>query len=323
VRQVVFDSQGPPDVLQVREVDTPAPGAGQVLVRVAAAGVNAVDLYQRGGTYKVSLPFVPGFEGAGEVLEVGQDVTGVAAGDRVAWYGAPAGYATHCLVPAARLVPVPAGLDLGVATAAVVQGMTAHFLAHDVVELADGGTALVHAAAGGIGALLTQYLAARGVTVIATVSSAAKAEVARAAGATHVIDYTEVDFAEAVAEITGKAGVDVVFDGVGADTVAKGLTCLRPKGTFVLYGQASGVVSTVDAAVIKGRGSLFFTNVSLGHYDNTRDAILARAAAVFGDVLAGRLAVRVHGSFPLADAARAHKELESRSAAGKVLLLPE
>ncbi|MEC3976906.1 quinone oxidoreductase family protein [Amycolatopsis sp. H20-H5] len=322
MRRVVFDAYGPPDVLRTVDGEVPEPGEGQVLVRVAAAGVNFVDLYQRSGAYTVRFPFTPGFEGSGTILGVGPGVPGFAAGDRVAWAGSPNSYATHCLVKAERLVPVPDALDLDVAAAVLIQGMTAHFLASDVVTLPEGATCLVHAAAGGVGALLCQLAVLRGAKVIGTVSSAAKAEVAQAAGAGHVIDYSAGDFAERVKEITGGEGVDVVYDAVGRDTFEAGLTCLRPRGTFVLYGQTSGPAAPLDPQVLNARGSLFLTKASLGHYDKTREQLLHRAGEVFAAVVDGSLRPRVHQTYTLADAPEAHREIESRNAIGKVLLRP-
>ncbi|WP_433496294.1 quinone oxidoreductase family protein [Sphaerimonospora sp. CA-214678] len=322
MRRVLMTEQGPPSVLRVVAGEVPEPGDGQVLVRLTAAGVNVVDLYQRSGVYRVALPFTPGFEASGVVERLGGGVTGVAEGDRVAWMGSPGAYATHCAVGAERLVPVPEALSDDIAVAALVHGMTAHFLASDVVAVGEGDTCLVHAAAGGVGGLLCQYAALRGATVIATVSNADKAAAARAAGARHVIDYTREDFEVRVKEITEGAGVDVVYDAVGRDTFSAGLTCLRPRGTFVLYGQTSGPAAPVDPQELGSRGSLFLTKVSLGHYDRTPEQMLRRAGTVFGDVAAGRIRPRVHGEYALAEASAAHDELESRRSIGKIVLRP-
>ena len=321
--RVAFHEQGGPEVLTLLDCPVPQPDSGQVLVRVAAAGVNIVDLYQRSGAYSVQLPFTPGFEASGIVEQVGEAVTGVAVGDRVAWFGSPGAYAEFCLVPSQRLLPVPAGLALDQAAAALIQGMTAHFLAHDVTEFGPGSTVLVHAASGGVGALLCQYARGRGARVIGTTSSAIKAVAAHAAGAEHVVlDYTQSGFREQVRQWTDGRGVDVVFDGVGRDTALEGLDCLCPRGTMVLYGQTSGAVEPIDPQLLAGKGSLFLTKASLSHYDSDRAAMLARAGAVFDDVLAGRLRLRVHGSYPLAEAGKAHQALESRVAIGKVLIRP-
>ncbi|MEX5720034.1 quinone oxidoreductase family protein [Geodermatophilus maliterrae] len=320
----MLESQGPPSVLRAVDCELPEPGQGQVLVRVVATGVNVVDLLQRSGSYAVSLPFTPGLEGSGVVERVGPGTGGVSPGDRVAW-AAPAGsYATHCLVRADRIVPVPERLPLEVAATVLVQGMTAHALATDVVPLRPGDVCLVHAAAGGVGGLLCQYAAARGATVVATASGAEKAQTALAHGARYVVDYavdyTVEDVAARVRELTG--GVDVVYDGVGRDTFAAGLSCLRPRGTFVLYGQTSGPVPPVDPQVLQAGGSLFLTKASLGAYDPTREDLLRRAATVFDDVLARRLVPRLHAAYALEEAAEAHAEIESRRSIGKLLLRP-
>lgn len=323
MRHVVFDDYGPPGVLTVRTEATPVPGEGDVIVRVAAAGVNFVDLLQRSGAYQVTFPFTPGFEGSGVVEQVGSAVTGFAAGDRVAWSGAPGSYATHCRVPADRLVPVPDAMDLADAAAVLVQGMTAHFLATDVVAVRKGDVCLIHAAAGGVGGLLCQFAALRGATVIGTVSRPDKEAAAVAAGAEYVIDHTRADVAEQVREITEGRGVDVVYDAIGRDTIEAGLNSLRPRGTFVLYGQSGGAVDAIDPQTLNRRGSLFFTKPSLGHYDATRDSLLRRAGEVFSHVTDGRLRVRVHDTYPLERAADAHTALEARTVIGKALLRPE
>jgi NADPH2:quinone reductase len=322
MRRVVVERYGPPEVMNLVEGPVPEPGEGEVLVQVSAAGVNFVDIYQRSGAYRLRFPATPGIEGSGVVSRVGAAVSGVAPGDRVAWSGVPGSYASHCVVPVHRLVPVPDQLDLGDAAAALIHGMTAHFLASDVVPLTEGSSCLVHAAAGGVGGLLCQVAAARGATVIGTVSSPAKAEVARAAGAAHVINYADGAFADRVRELTDGAGVDVVYDGVGAATFDGGLDCLRARGTFVLYGQSSGPVKLIDPQRLNANGSLYFTKASLSHYDRTRDQLLRRAGEVFGQVMAGRLRVRVHASYSLPDAAAAHRALEARATTGKVLLRP-
>ncbi|GIJ22973.1 quinone oxidoreductase family protein [Micromonospora lutea] len=322
VRRVVMDAYGPPDVLTLREVRLPPVAAGEVLVRVAAAGVNVVDLYQRSGTYQVALPFTPGIEGSGTVLRVGADVTGLVPGDRVGWMGQPGAYATHCLVPAARLVPVPDGLSLTGAAALLIQGMTAHLLATEVYPLGDGVVCVVHSAAGGVGGLLCQLAARRGATVIGTVSRDDKSAAASTAGAHHVVNYRTTSFAARVRDITGGRGADVVYDAVGRDTFTDGLACLRPGGAMVLYGQASGAVDPVDPALLNSLGSLFLTKASLSHYDRTPDQTRRRAAAVFDEVLAGRLRIRTHATFPLSAAPAAHEALASRRTVGKILLLP-
>jgi len=321
-RRVTLDAYGPPEVLTPRDTDLPRVSAGEVLVRVAAAGVNVVDLYQRSGVYSVSLPFTPGIEGSGTVLRVGADVAGVAVGDRVAWMGQPGAYATHCVVPATRLVPVPDGMSLTDAAAILIHGMTAHLLTTDVYPLTDGAVCLVHSAAGGVGGVLCQLAAGLGATVIGTVSRDDKISAALAAGAHHVVNYRATSFPGRVRELTGGRGADVVYDAVGRDTFADGLTCLRPGGSMVLYGQASGPVDPVDPQLLNSYGSLFLTKASLSHYDRTPERMRRRASAVFDDVLAGWLRVRVHAVFPLAAAAAAHEELASRRTLGKILLVP-
>ncbi|WP_243709258.1 quinone oxidoreductase [Micromonospora sp. 15K316] len=322
MRRVALDTYGPPEVLTLRDSELPQVSAGEVLVRVAAAGVNVVDLYQRSGLYSVPLPFTPGIEGGGTVLRIGADVAGVAVGDRVAWMGQPGGYATHCVVPAARLVPVPDDMSLVDAASILIHGMTAHVLITDVYPLTDGAVCLVHSAAGGVGGLLCQLAARRGATVIGTVSRDDKIPAALAAGAHHVVNYRTTAFPARVREITGGRGADVVYDAVGRDTFADGLTCLRPAGAMVLYGQAGGPVDPVDPQLLNSYGSLFLTKASLSHYDRTPERTRSRASAVFNDVLAGRLRVRVHAVFPLAAAAAAHEELASRRTLGKILLVP-
>jgi NADPH:quinone reductase len=319
MRRVIMTRQGPPGVLRVEDAEMPEPAADEVLVRVTTAGVNYVDLLQRSGTYRVQLPFTPGFEGAGVVERAGSAVTMAAEGDRVAWMGPSRAYASHCVVSADRLVPVPGAMEDGVAVAALVHGMTAHLLVSDVAPVNAGQTCLVHAAVGGVGGLLCQYAKLRGATVIATVSNAAKADVARAAGAACVIDYRHADLVSQVRQITGGTGVDVVYDAVGRDTVAAGLASLGHGGMFVLYGQTSGPVTAVDPQQLTGR---FFTKASLGHYDRTAKQMRRRADTVFGDVVAGRVRPRIHKEYPLSEAAAAHEEIESRRSIGKVLLRP-
>lgn len=322
MRRIIVDSYGRPDVLRIQRCPDPEPGNGEVLVGVVAAGVNFLDIYQRTGAYTVRFPWVPGIEGSGVVLRVGPGVHGVGEGDRVAWSGNPGSYASHAVVAADRLVPVPEEVSLTDAAAALVQGMTAHMLASDVVSLTGSSVCLVHAGAGGVGGLLCQLVAAGGATVIATVSGPVKAAVARAAGARHVIDHTRERFTERVMQITDGRGVDVVYDAVGRDTFTDGLSCLRPRGTMVLYGQTSGPVAPLDPQVLHARGSVYLTKASLSHYDPTRSHLLRRAATVLGQVADGRLRVRVHATYPLHGAAAAHEALESRAVLGKVLLLP-
>jgi NADPH2:quinone reductase len=323
VRAVIVEETGGSDKLQVREVDPPRPGAGDLLVDVAAAGVNFIDIYQRKGLYPRDLPFVLGSEGAGTVAAVGTDVTDVAVGDRVAWGQVEnCGYAEQVAVPAARVVPVPEGIDLGLAAAVMLQGMTAQYLCESTFPARSGQTALVHAAAGGVGLLLTQMLAAKGVRVLATTSTEEKAELARGAGAAEVIRYTETDVLAEVRRLTDGRGVDVVYDGVGRSTFDAGLDCLVPRGMMVLFGASSGPVAPVDPQTLNRKGSLFLTRPSLAHHVATREELLSRADSVLGQVASGALDVRVGGRYPLEEASRAHDDLEGRRTTGKLLIIP-
>ncbi|MBM2620101.1 quinone oxidoreductase [Actinoplanes sp. LDG1-06] len=315
-RVVVLAEQGGPDVLGVRTHEIPEPPPGHVLVEMAAAGVNQVDLYQRSGAYRVELPFAPGFEGAGTVLRTGTGVVAVEAGDRVAFSGVPGAYASHCLVPAERLVPVPVGLSLEDAAAGLVQAMTADMLAHDVVDLGPSSRCLVLAAAGGVGGLLCQLAAARGATVIGAVGDPAKAPSVPAA---HVVSYAGGHFAD---EVRALGPIDVVFDGIGAATAGEGLRCLRPRGAYVLYGRAGGPPEPVAPDQLRAAGSVTFTSVSLAHFDPDPAHMRRRAGRVLDLVCRGDLRIRVAAAFPLERAADAHRLVESRSAAGKVLLIP-
>ncbi|MGH7729041.1 MAG: quinone oxidoreductase family protein [Vulcanimicrobiaceae bacterium] len=314
---------GGPEVLQLRDLPIPEPKAGEVLVRIEAAGVNFIDVYERTGLYPPArLPFVPGREGAGLVERVGEGVTDFTAGARVAFAMVEGAYAEFASIPAARLVPVPPGVTLTDAAALMLQGMTAHYLSHDTFALAAGMTALVHAGAGGVGSLLTQFAKAKGATVIATVGSDEKAERSRRAGADHVIVYTREDFGERTRALCGGAKVDVVYDSVGASTWQRSLEVLRPRGYFVLFGASSGPVPPFDLQILNAKGSLFATRPSLGHYVLTRAELLARAQAVFAARADGTLALLPVRTYPLADAAHAHQDLEARRTVGKLLLLP-
>jgi NADPH:quinone reductase len=323
VRAVVVEQTGGPEALEVTEVDVPEPGPGQVRVEVAGAGVNFIDVYKRTGVYPTKPPFVVGSEGAGTVAAVGPGVSDVAVGDLVAWAMVDgAGYAEQVLVPADRQVPVPEGVDPETAAAVVLQGMTAHFLSESTYPARSGQTALLHAAAGGVGLLLTQMLAAKGVRVLATTSTAEKAELARGAGAADVIRYTEVDLVDEVRRLTDGRGVDVVYDGVGRSTFDAGLDCLVPRGMMVLFGAASGPVPPLDPQVLNRKGSLYLTRPSLTHYIADRDELLERAGSVLGQVAAGRLDVRVGARYALEEAGRAHEDLEARRTTGKLLVVP-
>ncbi|MDP3891582.1 quinone oxidoreductase [Nocardioides sp.] len=322
MRAVVVEQTGGPEVLQVQDRPTPEPGPDEVRVDVAAAGVNFIDTYQRSGAYPLETPFVLGSEGAGTVSAVGAEVSDLAVGDRVAWAMVNgAGYAEQVLLPAARAVPVPGAVDTETAAAVMLQGMTAHYLATSTFEIRPGHTALVHAAAGGAGLLLTQLVTARGGRVIGTTSTREKAELALAAGASDVVLYTEQDLVTEVRRLTGDRGVDVVYDGVGADTFEASLDCLAVRGTMVLYGAASGPVPPFGPQVLNAKGSLFLTRPALAHYV-VGDELTERATAVLDAVAAGELDVRIGGRYSLDQAADAHRDLTSRRTTGKLLLIP-
>lgn len=313
---------GGPEVLRYERIERPSAWAGQALVKVEAAGVNFIEVYQRTGLYRVPLPFTPGSEAAGTVVEVGPGVKDVRVGDRVVSQGFAGSYAEFALAPAERLVKLPNGVSTRLGAAAMLQGMTAHYLACSTFPLRSGHTCLVHAAAGGVGLLLCQIARSRGARVIGTVSTNEKAGLAREAGAHDVILYTQQDFQVETMKLTSQSGVDVVYDSVGRTTFAKGFDCLAPRGMMVLYGQSSGPVGPFDPQILNQKGSLFLTRPTLGHYVTTRADLLERASAVLGWVEDGSLQVRVGREFPLAAAAEAHSELEGRKTTGKVLLIP-
>jgi NADPH2:quinone reductase len=324
-RAVWVRQTGGPEVLSLESAEPDErgePGPGTVRVRSAAAGVNFIDVYFRTGLYPRPLPFVLGLEGAGTIEAVGEGVAGFAPGDRVAWASAPGSYADHVIAPARTTVRVPDGIELDVAAAAMLQGMTAHYLTHGVRETQRGDLALVHAAAGGVGLLLIQMLKAAGATVIGTCSTAEKEALAQGAGADHVVRYTEDDFVARTREITGGRGVDVAYDLVGKTTFEGSLASLRPRGLLCLYGQSSGKPDPFDLQQLNDRGSLFVTRPSLLHYTATREELELRAGEVLGAVAKGALDVRIGARFPLADAADAHRALEGRATTGKVLLVP-
>jgi NADPH2:quinone reductase len=324
VRAIQITATGDPTVLEPVELPDPQPGPGELLVDVALSGVNYIDTYQRRGIYPVDLPFVPGQEGVGTVAAVGDgDAGGFAPGDRVAWSNIPGGYAERVAVPASAAVAVPDGVPDDVAVGALLQGMTAHFLVTDCAPVGPGDTVLVHAAAGGVGLLLTQLATARGARVLGTVSTAEKERLAREAGAAEVLRPDDVDdLAAAVRALTGGAGVAVAYDGVGRDTFDASLASLRMRGTLVLYGAASGPVPPVDPQRLNRAGSVYLTRPTLHHYVATRADLLARAAAVYGAVADGTLHVRIGHRYPLDRAADAHTDLEGRRTTGKVLLVP-
>jgi len=313
---------GGPEAMEVVEMPVPQPKANEAVVKLAASGVNFIDCYFREGRYKAPSPFVPGQEGAGEVTATGADVKLVKVGDRVAWSGLLGSYAEYEAVPADRLVLIPQGVSDQQAAAAMLQGMTAQYLSYDTYPLRRGETALVHAAAGGVGLLLTQMAHNVGARVIATVSTEEKAKLAREAGAEEVILYTQADFETETKRLTGGKGVDVVYDSVGKTTFEKGLNILRPRGMMVLFGGSSGAVAPFDLIALAQKGSLYVTRPTLANYIATREELVARSAAVFSMIAAGKLKLRIEHTYPLAEAPRAHRDLEGRKTTGKLLLIP-
>jgi NADPH2:quinone reductase len=322
MKAIQIKQTGGPEVMELVELPAPQAKANEAVVKVAAAGVNFIDVYNREGRYKAALPLVLGQEGAGEVLAVGSQVSGVAVGDRVAYTMTLGSYAEYAAVPADRLVKIPAGVTEREAAAAILQGMTAEYLVYDTYPLKKGETALIHAAAGGVGLLLVQMAHNLGARVIATVSTEEKAALARAAGADEVILYTQADFEVETKRITGGKGVDVVYDSVGKTTFDKGLNVLRPRGMMALFGASSGAVAPLDPLVLTQKGSLFLTRPSLGNYIATPAELQARAGAVFGMIRDKKLKLRIEHEYPLAEAQRAHRELEARKTTGKLLLIP-
>ncbi|WP_229053330.1 quinone oxidoreductase [Aeromicrobium sp. Leaf350] len=319
-RAIVIRAHGGPEEMRLEEIVVPDPGPDELLVEVAAAGVNYIDTYQRSGQYSTPLPFTLGKEASGRVLAVGAGVTGFAEGDTVAWGHGEAAYAEHAIVPTSQAVIVPDGVEPQVAAALMLQGMTAHYLVNSIVPFAEGDTVLVHAGAGGVGLLLTQLLKRHGVRVLTTAGSPEKAELSRGAGADEVLEYD--GFGSAVRDLTEGRGVRAVLDGVGATTFDEGLDALQPRGTFVLFGAASGNVPPVDPRALNTKGSLVLTRPSLAHFIADRAELEWRAADVFAAVADGGLDVRIGGTYPLADAVTAHEDLEGRRTTGKLLLLP-
>jgi NADPH:quinone reductase len=313
---------GGPEALRVEDIPTAEPGEGEARIKTEAIGINFLDIYQRIGRYQGSPPFTLGQEAAGTVDAVGPNVTYVKPRDRVAYASVQGSYAEYAIVPAWRLVPIPAVVDIQEAAAAMVQGMTAHYLAFSTYPLKAGETALVHAAGGGTGQMLVQVAKRRGARVIGTVSSEEKAMLAREAGADEVILYTQVDFEAEVKRLTNNAGVDVVYDSVGKDTFDKGLNCLRRLGYMVLYGASSGPVPPIDPQILNAKGSLYLTRPYIGHYTADRAELLERANDVLNWLAAGELKVRIDKTFPLAEVAEAHRYLEGRQSKGKLLLIP-
>lgn len=322
MKAVRVHKYGGPEVLTLEEIPVPEPKAGEARVKIEASGVNYIDIYQRTGLYPLQTPFTLGTEGAGIVDVVGPNVTEVKKGERVGYASIPGSYAEYAIVPAARLVPIPTNIDARTAAALMLQGMTAHYLTHSTYALKKGDTALVHAAAGGVGLLLIQIAKQLGATVIGTVSTEAKAKLAKEMGADHLILYTQSDFLAEVKKLTDGRGVNVVYDSVGQTTFDKSLDCLRPRGYLVLFGQSSGPVPPFDPGKLAAKGSLFLTRPSLPHYTLERSELLQRANDVFNWTATGKLKVRIDKTFPLAEVAEAHRQLEGRKTTGKVILLP-
>jgi len=321
MKAIQVQETGGPEKMQLVDLPKPVPGPQQALVKIAASGVNYIDVYFRTGLYKADLPVILGSEAAGTVESVGPGVSEVAPGDRVAYAMVRGSYAEYAVVPVAQLVKIPEGLDLQHAAAAMLQGMTAHYLTHSTFPLKAGDVCLVHAAAGGVGLLLVQMARRIGARVFGTVSTEAKARLALEAGAQEVIFYERQDFETETKRLTGGRGVDVVYDSVGATTFMKSLNSLRPRGLLALFGQSSGPVPAFDANILNAKGSLFLTRPSLAHHCLTREELLWRAGDVLGWVASGELKLRVDRAYPLADAPEAHRDLEARKTAGKLLLL--
>jgi len=322
MKAIRINEAGGSDVLKVEEQPTPQPDKGQILVKLDACGVNFIDVYQRTGLYQMPLPFTPGLEGAGTVEAVGEGVSEFSKGDQVAWTGIPGSYAEYNVIPAERAVKVPSGLDTKTAAALMLQGMTAHYLVNDTYPLQRGEWCLIHAGAGGVGLLAIQMAKAKGAKVITTVSTDEKAQLAKDAGADHVILYTQQDFEDETLKATGGEKLAVVYDSVGETTFDKGLNLLRTRGTMVLYGQSSGPVPPFDLNILNPKGSLYVTRPSLVHYIGTREELAKRAGDVLGDAASGKLKVRIGKEFPLTEAKHAHYDLEGRKTTGKVLLIP-
>jgi NADPH2:quinone reductase len=322
MKAIRVQAHGGQDVLKYQDVPDPEPQAGQALVKLHAIGVNFIDVYHRTGLYKLPLPFTPGMEGSGVVEAIGANVTEVQPGDRVAYAMAVGAYAERALVPSWQLVKLPTDVDFSTAAAAMLQGMTAHYLTHSTYAIQRGDTILLHAAAGGAGLLIAQMAKHRGARVIGTVSTEEKARLARSSGVDEVILYTQTDFESEVKKLTEGKGLPVVYDSVGKTTYEKSLNCLRPRGMLVLFGQSSGPVPPLDPGILAAKGSLYLTRPTLGHYSATREELLSRAGEVLDWVAKGQLKLRIEKTVALSDAADAHRELESRRTTGKLLLLP-
>jgi NADPH:quinone reductase len=321
MKAIQIKQTGGPEVMELVDLPVPQPKPNEAVVKIQASGVNFIDVYNREGRYNAALPFVLGQEAAGTVSAVGAEAKGIAVGDRVTYTSVPGSYAEYAAVPADRLVKIPAGVGEREAAAAMLQGMTAHYLAHDTHPLKKGETALIHAAAGGVGLLLVQIAHNIGARIIATVSTEEKAKLARAAGADEIILYTESDFEAETKRLTGGKGVDVIYDSVGKTTFDRGLNLLRPRGMMVLFGGSSGAVAPIDPLILTQKGSIFLTRPSLGHYIITPQELQQRAGAVFGMIREGKLKLRIEHVYPLAQAQQAHRDLEGRKTTGKLLLL--
>ena len=322
MQAIQITQTGGADVLQLHELPTPTPGPGEALIRIEACGVNFIDIYLREDRYPSPLPFIPGQEAAGVVVALGPGVTDFKVDDRIAWCGVPGTYAQFAIAPVARLIAIPDGVSTLQAAAAMLQGMTAHYLAHSSYAIQPGDAVLIHAGAGGVGLLLIQMAKRLGARVFATVSTEEKAGLAQAAGADEAILYTREDFAAKVREFTSGAGVPVVYDSVGKTTFDGSLSCLRPRGILVLYGGSSGAVPPFDLIQLSTRGSLYITRPTLNAYIATREELVQRAGDVLGWVAEGTLKLRLEHNYPLADAAQAHRDLEARKTTGKLLLIP-
>jgi NADPH2:quinone reductase len=323
MKAIRVSQNGGPEMLKYEDLPTPEPKAGEVLVKLTATGVNFIEIYHRLGRYPMPLPFIPGSEGVGVVESAAAGVEGFKKGDRVGFVGVNGSYAEYISAPAARLIPLPKNIDDHSAAAAMLQGMTVHYLVLDTFPIKQGHTVLIHAAAGGVGLLLTQTAKRLGARIIATVSTEAKAKLAREAGADEVILYTQKDFVSETKRLTNNAGVDVVYDAVGKDTFENSMNCLRQRGMMVLYGSASGLAPMVDPNSLGAqRGSLFLTRPLLFHHIADRESLLRRANDVFNWVASGEMKLKIHGTYKLADASQAHRDLEGRLTTGKLLLLP-
>jgi NADPH2:quinone reductase len=321
MKAIQVKNPGGPEALELVDLPDPQPKPGEAVVKLAAAGVNFIDVYQREGRYKVPLPFIAGQEGAGTVVSIGVEAKSFKPGDRVAWASVQGGYAELAAIPAEKLVKVPQGVTDQQAAAAMLQGMTAHYLCHSVYPVKQGDTVLVHAAAGGVGLLLVQMCHELGARVIGTVSTDEKAKLAKEAGADEVIFYTQSDFEAETKRLTDGKGVNVVFDSVGKTTFEKGLNVLKPRGTMALFGGSSGAVPPFDPIILSTKGSLFMTRPTLGHYTATREELEMRAHGVLDMIAAGKLKLRIQHTYPLAQAQQAHRDLEGRKTTGKLLLL--